>query len=253
MNLDGVRNCWDYLAKKDPVGAMLPADLKTSVGTFEELFVTGKREIDEVMEYIRSFGVNVGRRRALDFGCGVGRSSQALAAYFDEIYGVDIAPSMIELANKYNCYPERCKYSVNAVNDLRQFDDNCMDLVWCYGVLHLVEPVYFENYIREFFRVVAPGGLVVFQQSAGPGRSFKGFVFRIIPKGLLNLYRRFKYGFEAYTMGFENVVNLVNESGGVILDSREDHRTPGPDWIGYQYFAMKKGLNGVAHLQRSQT
>ena len=36
--------------------------------------------------------------RALDFGCGVGRLVMPLASRFDEAVGVDISPSMIEIA-----------------------------------------------------------------------------------------------------------------------------------------------------------
>ena len=44
----------------------------------------------------------------LDIGCGVGRLTQALSSRFDECWGVDIAPSMIESANKLNRCPDRC-------------------------------------------------------------------------------------------------------------------------------------------------
>ena len=46
----------------------------------------------------RPGGSPAARRSALDFGCGIGRLSQALAEHFDQVYGVDISPKMIELA-----------------------------------------------------------------------------------------------------------------------------------------------------------
>jgi len=38
--------------------------------------------------------------RALDFGCGPGRVTRALAAWFDESVGVDVSPVMIAEALK---------------------------------------------------------------------------------------------------------------------------------------------------------
>jgi len=67
-----------------------------------EFFESGLKEINAVMRYVESLGIDVSRRRALDFGCGVGRLTQAIANYFEEVYGVDIALSMIEQATKCN-------------------------------------------------------------------------------------------------------------------------------------------------------
>src|ERR1700682_912533 len=51
--------------------------------------------------------------RHLDFGCGVGRLTQGPASYFASVRGVDIAPSMIELAKRHNRYPDVCHYDLN--------------------------------------------------------------------------------------------------------------------------------------------
>ena len=79
---------------------------------------TGAREIRDVMSYVEGLSIPLRRRRALDFGCGVGRLTQALVRYFDEVCGVDIAPSMIEWARKYNGCGDHCLYFVNASDDL---------------------------------------------------------------------------------------------------------------------------------------
>ena len=41
---------------------------------------TGEREVDDVLAWVESLGVTTRRGRALDFGCGAGRISQALGA-----------------------------------------------------------------------------------------------------------------------------------------------------------------------------
>ena len=47
-----------------------------------EFFETGVKQIAGVMETIQSLGIDVARGRALDFGCGVGRLTQALCDAF---------------------------------------------------------------------------------------------------------------------------------------------------------------------------
>jgi ubiquinone/menaquinone biosynthesis C-methylase UbiE len=235
MDLEGVKNCWDELARTRPVGAMLPAGM-SAIKDVDALFAFGRREIDDVMRYVESRGINIGRRKALDFGCGLGRSTQALAGYFDEIYGLDISPSIIELAEKYNRHQSQCKYLVNQTNDLKILADNSFDFIWCYGVFHLVEPQYFRNYIKEFFRVLVPGGLVVFHQASKPAGTLKGLIMRAMPARLLNSYRRKKYGFEVYGMQREQVIELIHQAGATLLDTREDRRTPGRNWMAFQYY-----------------
>lgn len=239
MKLEGVQKSWEKLGETDPISAMLPADLRGRISGLEEFFASGQREIDDLMKYVTSLGINLERKKALDFGCGLGRCSQALAGYFDEVYGVDIASSMIELANKYNRDSNKCRYLVNQTNDLQIFENNSVDFVWSYGVLHLVEPHYFRDYIKEFLRVLVPGGLAVFHQSAEPAETWKGAIFRVTPTTLLNFYRRAKYGFEVHGMRREQVLELLDQTGGTVLDVHEDRRTPGPNWRGFQYCVLK--------------
>ncbi len=47
-------------------------------------------------EHLYSLGVTIPHGKALDFGCGVGRVTQALAQYFDEVYGVDFRDACFE-------------------------------------------------------------------------------------------------------------------------------------------------------------
>ena len=106
MNIKRLRRHWDALGKSDPLWANLTNDDKRG-GKWDadEFFLTGEQEIEEVMDFVGSLSVTFEHGRALDFGCGVGRLTQALAARFDEVWGVDIAPSMIEMAGRYNRCP----------------------------------------------------------------------------------------------------------------------------------------------------
>jgi len=164
MEFKELEKNWNQLGKNDPFWAILsdPAK-KGGKWDINEFFESGRKSIPMLMAEIGSLGVDLQRRRALDFGCGAGRLTQALCEHFDEVSGVDIAESMIELASQYNKYGERCKYYLNKKEDLRIFENDSFDFVISIIVLQHMRPEYSKNYIKEFMRVLAPGGLAFFQ------------------------------------------------------------------------------------------
>ncbi|MDQ2724615.1 MAG: class I SAM-dependent methyltransferase, partial [Actinomycetota bacterium] len=89
--------------------------------------------------------------------------TQALCEHFDRCDGVDIAPSMIERAQGWNRHGSRCSYHLNTSADLADFPDGAFDVVFCYLVLQHMEPELAKGYVAEFMRLLAPGGVAVFQ------------------------------------------------------------------------------------------
>ena len=173
MELAEVRRNWEEFGRTDPLWAILTDPAKRhNRWDRREFFQTGELEIECLMDYVGTLPVRLDRRAALDFGCGVGRLAQALCRYFREVDGVDIAESMVALARTYNEWGDRCRYHVNEAADLRLFAADRFDLVYSNIVLQHVEPRYSREYIREFVRVLAPGGLAIFQApSEAGGRS----------------------------------------------------------------------------------
>lgn len=169
MELKDLKKNWDEFGKQDPLWSILTDPTKKgNKWTTEEFFQTGKQEIESVLNYINSLEVTYSRNRALDFGCGVGRLTQALCQYFEECYGVDIAPSMIELATKYNQYGNKCKYYINDSDSMNNFESNHFDFIYSRIVLQHIRPEFTKNYLKEFMRMLAPGGLLVFQVPSEP-------------------------------------------------------------------------------------
>lgn len=254
MNLEDLQKNWDKFGKEDPLWAILTCSKKKgNKWDIDEFFNTGISEIDAVMNHVKSLDINVAKRRALDFGCGVGRLTRPLAKYFDEVYGVDIAPSMIELANQYNDrYVDKCRYCLNESDDLKLFGDNYFDFIHTNIVLQHMEPRYSKKYIKEFTRILAPDGILVFQLPSESSRALRvlKLIKKILPPVLLDSYRKLRWGrsavaeMETYGVKKEEVVALLEQHGVKILDIVQDHHVTA-SWVSFRYY-VKKNKNLVS-------
>ncbi len=156
---------WDDLSRVDPLWAVLTSgEHRHGKWNLEEFFQTGTDEISRVMQQAGRLGLPREKRTALDLGCGVGRLTRALARHFERCVGVDISDSMIAKARELHRAWPTCRFVPDASGDLGAFEDNSFDLVYSSIVLqHLPNPQLIESYIAEFIRVLAHGGLLVFQ------------------------------------------------------------------------------------------
>ena len=105
----------DTFAKEDPLWAIL-TDPSKKGGRWspEEFFQTGVDEVREIFDSASRLKPDFGRGKVLDFGCVVGRLTQALAAEFQEAHGVDVSPVIIGHGERLNRFPGRCHYHVNS-------------------------------------------------------------------------------------------------------------------------------------------
>jgi len=155
---------WDDFAKYDPLWAILSDPTKAGrQWDLPRFLETGRREISLLFYQLRALGLAVERRAALDFGCGVGRLSQPLASHFDRVVGVDVSAEMIRLANAINQYPDRVRYVCNVRDDLEIFDAGEFGFIYSNVVLQHIAPDRALSYLAEMLRVLAGGGLLVFQ------------------------------------------------------------------------------------------
>jgi SAM-dependent methyltransferase len=165
LSLTRHRQDWEALAAEDPLWAVL-TDPTRRRGRWdpEAFFATGEREVAEVLARAQALGAPASFERALDFGCGVGRLTRALATRFTACVGVDIAAGMVDLARRLNEDRPNCEFVVNDAPDLRIFEDGSFDLALSSLVLqHLPDRRVVVSFVGELVRVVKPDGLVVFQ------------------------------------------------------------------------------------------
>jgi SAM-dependent methyltransferase len=237
MKLERLQQRWNIAGKDDPFWAVLAApDKKGNRWQVDDFFRTGADEIGALMDYVASLPMPVARQRALDFGCGPGRLSQALTGHFERVDGVDISPSMIELARGFNRFPDRCSYHTLGGDDLRLFADDSFAFIYTTMTLQHMKPRLMTRYLAEFLRVLRPDGLLIFQVPSRPATP-AGRLKRIVPEPLIDAYRRLRYGgHPAVTMfglSKAEVTSWCAQHGAIIIDVTQWE--PDPRWQSFRY------------------
>jgi SAM-dependent methyltransferase len=247
MDLNELRSSWEEFAADDPLWFILSAPGKKHAWKDAEFMDTGRREIAGVLDDIHRLGVPLRRSRALDFGCGVGRLCQALGEHFEEVWGVDISTRMIKLANARNVHGDRVHYVLNDTDRLPTFADGRTDFVYSNLVLQHMRPVFARSYLHEFMRILAPGGVLVFQLPSHPATAAYRVRRRLrdgTPRSLIRAYHRMRYGsslrVEIYGIEQLRVIELLEGNGGRVFDVQPDNNAA-VGWVSRRYYVRKLG------------
>ena len=232
---------WEEMAALDPLWAILSSPEKR-FGNWElqEFLRTGQEEIANLLQSAQQFGLPAKRRRAIDYGCGIGRLTKPLRTYFDESYGVDIAQGMLEKAAQLA--PE-CQF--RHASDLSSFPSDYADLIYSTLVLqHQPHQKKAAALISDMVRVLAPGGLLVFQLPVFmPWRNrlqLRRRAYRLL-RGLgvahSFLYNRLKLNpIRMIAMPEKTVEQIVRAAGGKVVNIAHTQQQPGEPFVNGIYY-----------------
>ena len=231
---------WERNAGIDPLWAVL-TDIERVDGGWDraEFYATGAREIGAIFDHMAAHSIAPARMgRFIDFGCGAGRLSRALAEQFESGLGIDIARPMVETASTNNRDRPGLEFQLNTDPDLGFLDDDSIDFVCTHIVLQHMPEALQRVFIAELLRVLAPGGVAAFQiptATLAP-RGWTAVVRwakAMVPRGLK---RRIKtiigqpqppaaVRTEMHALGAEVVEGLVRQAGCRILDAPYSNST----------------------------
>jgi ubiquinone/menaquinone biosynthesis C-methylase UbiE len=240
MKLKTIQKNWEGFANTDPMWSILTnRNFIHSRWNKEEFFLTGENDVNnwfsgfEELQHLKNGA-------ALDFGCGMGRLTQALCNRFISVTGVDISKTMIALANENNKYPNKCSYYLNEHNNLKNFGNNSFDFIVSHITLQHLPKNYIFNYIEEFIRIIKPGGIILFSLPSKPPFIYRLFV-RLFSQVLINRFRRVKYKTK-YVMEMhwidEKKMKEFIEPRGKLLNMNPNFSV-GRNWEGYMYVVSK--------------
>ena len=249
MGLDDLRRNWDGLGQVDPLWAILAHPERHGgrwQGDEHEFFASGQEAVAEVMAMLERVSLRPASTvRALDFGCGAGRLTQGLAEHFETVDGVDIAHSMIALAEQHNRHGERVRYHLNEAGDLALFPNDSFDLVLSLIVLQHIPNALKGAYLREFVRVLRPGAVAAFTVPSHGDWTLEGTVRRL-PNSWQNIYRRRRYGYdqvmEFHPMRRAKVEAALQQAGAEVVHVEQEYMA-GPRFTSYM-FVVRKPADG---------
>lgn len=206
-----------------------------------EFFATGVNQIADMLSWARWVLPLARFDRAIDFGCGIGRLTQALADHAGHVTGVDIAPTMIDLARSKNRKPN-CEFLCNERSDLAAFADASIDFVYTSITLQHIPPKYARVYLTEFFRILKPGGVVCFQlpTEARKDRTTAHKAYRLGLQRATSIVGAW-FGKPVMEMhGYpEPEIRALCLQHGMSIVALRSNGAGGPDWQGLEYLAVK--------------
>jgi 2-polyprenyl-3-methyl-5-hydroxy-6-metoxy-1,4-benzoquinol methylase len=215
---------WETNARIDAKWSVLTLAGKLGEGWDDrDFFDIGVREIAEVFRFMEKTGIRaVGAlplARCLDFGCGVGRITQALAAQIPEAYGIDISDSMLRQAQAYAnaAGKKNIRFVKSTSSDLAtDLGRRDFDFVYTNITLQHLNNDLQREYIRQFSGILAPQGFAVFQiPSVRPRPTLAAKTWQTLssmkPRNLLSLLRNsVKQGVLPWRIRME--MNILSEA-----------------------------------------
>jgi len=131
--------------------------------------------------------------RALDLGCGAGRTTRVFAEAGYETYGIDFIAKAIEFAEK-ETKGLGIRYTIGSVLDT-PYADSYFDILNDDGCLHHIEPKNWSRYGHELGRIMKPGAIYKVKAFSKHCDYFRDKVQTDIP-GWLHNREHFSYFFD---------------------------------------------------------
>lgn len=243
VDLDKTRAAWTRLGADDPLWAVLVEPGKRRAGWEPDEFLeTGRADVARTVAWLATLGLPTSWRRALDFGCGAGRLTQALVPHAGRVVGVDVSPTMLDAARRLD-RSGACEFVLTDAADLSQFPDGSFDLVYSALVLQHLPRAAIARYLAEFVRVLSPDGVAVVQVPTGLRLTAKAVAWRLVPYPAIAWAQRRLLRYPApmrmTTVPAAAVTRLVARAGGDIVGQIGDDGY-GTDWR-LTRFAVRRG------------
>lgn len=148
---------WELLARSDPLYAISSerGRRRNQRGWDDEaFFAKGRVYLDLVAPGLTGVSPDA---TILDLGSGAGRLSTALASQYREVVGVDVAPSMVDLARQMCSHVPNVEFRLSDGIEL-PVPSSSVDAVVSIQVLQHVDPKALPLIVAECVRVTRPGG-----------------------------------------------------------------------------------------------
>lgn len=164
VNLHQLQKQWDSFARVDPKWAVLTqSDKQGGLWGDEEFFQTGELAVAHAFKRLDGLGIKPTGEVALDFGCGVGRLTWALASRFARVDAVDISREMLTQAKRIRPWPDSVRFIRCDDCGLRSLQSGTYSFVLSLLSLQHIPESFALRYLASICRVLEPGGIAYLQ------------------------------------------------------------------------------------------
>ena len=153
-----LKDDWQQLGVDKPYWGVLTNDkfLPESIdGNIDEFYEQGRKDVERFRKIARENEFAFDGKRVLDFGCGVGRLSLAMARYAKDVVGVDISDGMLKEARKHR---NQGNVEFMLSDDLAEFDTESFDAIISLITLQHIRPPLMKECIGRLLQLLKPGG-----------------------------------------------------------------------------------------------
>lgn len=255
---------WEYFGKHDPYFGVLTADQfksdKLTEDAKEAFFASGRRYVEHICRVISGFGgAPLAPKRALDFGCGVGRITLPLARMSESVVGVDVSEAMLAEARRNSEKQGLTNTTFVRGDDQLTAVTGTFDLVHSFIVFQHIPPRRGEVIVKRLVHMLRDGGIGVlhFTYAFGRGSSLARRLligaYQTVPAlyGVRNLAKGRPFGEPMMQMNEYSLNRLMRilEEGGchniqVRFTETSAFRRP---FHGVQIFFRKEASDNGAH------
>jgi len=203
--MDKIEKKWEYFGETNPYFAVSTFDKFKSENLDDaalvDFFESGEEYVERIWQEIESnFQPNFKPRKAIDFGCGVGRITLPIAKRCEAVIGIDISENMLKEARQNSE-----KFNLNNVdfvkgdNDLTKVSGQ-FDFIHSFIVFQHIKPKIGEEIFKKFVEMLSDGGIGVLHFTYFNNQS------SVAQKIRFSIYRDF-----SWTYKFRNFIRKQNE------------------------------------------
>lgn len=227
---------WERIGREKPHWSVLtqPRFLPENIDRHRDEFDrSGRGEARVVLALLARHGIpRKAIRHVVDFGCGVGRTTLALAPFFGRVTGCDISLPHMAIAREEAASRGLGNLAWHRTTAAEPMPPGRWDLWHSRIVLQHNPPPVIVLLLRLAFAGLRPGGIAAFQVTT----HCTGYAFSVAA----HLARTEEPWMEMHVLPQPRVLALAAEAGLELLEVREDRSTGSPaTWLS-NFFVMRR-------------
>lgn len=233
--IDDLDKTFSDWGRKEPYYSVLTADRFLSHNmdnqALEDFYSLGELDISFAHEILQHNGIVLNPAMALDFGCGVGRLTIALAKICRFVTGCDISEPHLEIARANACRfgINNIHFAKNSDNLMELFPQESFNFIYSRLALQHIPPVLSKAYIQQFTLLLKAGGHILFQlPTKSPEYVYNPEAFSASTSS---------HSIHMYALEIREVMQVFNEGNCQLLDLVLETDRDG--WISHLFLARK--------------